>query len=479
LYLITNSVDLFGNCQESGAKNIQGLMENSIANLRIREKIEVTPPLTQNTPYRPIQYLGNKLRALSQIVEASEAVIGHKGNVVDLFSGTTVVAQAFANQGSKVTTVDTQEYSRVFAEALLGIGRKVGEVFDPRILSSVDNNVYTESSLSLWTSYIDREDMALERKDANDLAALTHNLPLIWRDPDNVHYHYICEGTGSSAFGKMPLIASTYSGTYFGVRQALSLDNLRQSIQTARNIGLLSKWQFSAALTAVLSAASAVVHSAGKHFAQPLNSGSSKNSRFLERRLLDDRTMSVEKEFLLACRKINDHASLPNKGHMAFKMTAESFMSNETNPADLYYLDPPYTAQQYSRFYHLLETICTYEFPQLLHDGKLTTGLYPNQRYKSDFSSRTKAAMAFGKLIEGAKKRNAGVLISYSKSTEDSQGNARMISLDHLVKICKDSFGQKQVNWHQLGHRYRQFNSASMSNSQRDDSEILITCKPR
>jgi hypothetical protein len=53
-------------------------------------------------PFRPIQYLGNKLRTLPDILNASENLIGKSGTVVDLFTGTTVVAQGFARRGPEL-----------------------------------------------------------------------------------------------------------------------------------------------------------------------------------------------------------------------------------------------------------------------------------------------------------------------------------------------------------------------------------------
>jgi adenine-specific DNA methylase len=239
--------------------------------------------------------------------------------------------------------------------------------------------------------------------------------------------------------------------------------------------GAISPWQFNAYLTAILNAASATAHSAGKRFAQPLNAGTSKNIIFLKQRLLDDRKVDVGRAFKVACEAINRNAA-NQCGHRSITASAEAFAQSSKEKCDLYYLDPPYTAQQYSRFYHVLETIVTYKYPQLLHNGRVTAGLYPTDRYKSAFSSKTNARLAIRKIIQSAKRQDAAMLISYSDSSKQSDGNSRMISLHSLLSECKDAYG-KGVEWGQLSHRYRQFNSSLSSNEYRNDREILIKCR--
>lgn len=429
------------------------------------------------SPFRPIQYLGNKLRAISEILDATETLIGKRGRVADLFTGTTVVAQAFAGRGYAVTAADTQQYAAVFASALLGIGRKRGESCAFSDISSLGVTVSNESFIAPWSVLIEREDQAIRRRDIAALSSLAAELPLIWRDPLHPLYKHIEVSDQRSAIGESPIITSIYAGTYFSVRQALAIDGLRQNAESARQKGVLSQWQYCAVLTAIMAAASAASHSAGKHFAQPLNAGTLNNRTFLHSRLLQDRGISIEQEFMKACDAVNAHSRTAIEGHIAWHGSAEDYIATSAG-ADLYYLDPPYTAQQYSRFYHVLETICSYDYPQLIENGRITSGLYPANRYKSAFSSKRRAPGAFRSIVGAARAHNAALLISYSRSTTGSDGNARMISLEDLLDLCCEAFGSNNVDSVQLGHRYRQFNSTAASNVRRDDPEILITCRP-
>jgi adenine-specific DNA-methyltransferase len=442
-----------------------------------RPKGAIDQPAEQ-VPFRPVQYLGNKLRALEAILDATEELVPSRGYVVDLFTGTTVVAQGFASRGHRVTAVDTQRYAVVFADALLGVGRQRGESCSFATLSSAGITSPIEGLRRTWIEFIEGEERALAYSDAAALTALSAQFPLLWRDAGQQHSERIESSARRCALGEIALLTSIYAGSYFGARQALILDELRQNAALSLAHGRISKWQYQAALSAIMCAASAAVHSAGKHFAQPLNSGSLRNERFLAARLLQDRNVDVEDEFAAACDAIDAQAVLADGGHKTWLGPAENFVACD-GTADLYYLDPPYTAQQYSRFYHVLETICTYEYPKLFENGLLTTGLYPANRYKSAFSSKRKARPAFQTIVEKARASGTALVISYSQSAAGSRGNARMIALDELLDLCALEFGHRSVECYQLRHRYRQFNSASASNAQRDDPELLITCKPR
>ena len=68
--------------------------------------------------FRPIHYLGSKLRVLQEIIAAVEDVAPAGGAVLDLFAGSGTVAMALARR-RPVYASDIQEYSRVICGALL------------------------------------------------------------------------------------------------------------------------------------------------------------------------------------------------------------------------------------------------------------------------------------------------------------------------------------------------------------------------
>ena len=430
------------------------------------------------TKFRPIQYLGNKLRALDQICDVTDALLPHRGRIADLFTGSTIVAQALANRGYELTAIDTQTYSQVFATAFLSINRKENE---PCIAGELINHPATErirTQFGDWEAYASDEDKLIARGDSLGLRKLYGELPLIWRDKRNPYFKLVTAQECEVRRTRIPLVTSIYAGSYFGVRQALELDQVRQSIFDLHNNGSISKWQVNAALASLLSAASSAVHSAGKHFAQPLSTSETTCDDFKDRRMLQDRAVSIQDALVRCSTAINDSGHHHERAeHAAYTDTAEHFVATNPGHYDLFYVDPPYTAQQYSRFYHVLETMCTYETPDLLDRDRITTGLYPKNRFKSAFCSKIKALPAMENIVHGAKRRNANLLISYSHSLSGSYGNARMISFKELIKTCRRHFGARSVETWTFGHRYRQFNSALKANKNRSDPEVLIACR--
>lgn len=412
-------------------------------------------------PFRPVQYLGSKLRVLEEIRYAASTLIAPGGTVADLFTGTTVVAQQLALTGSRVSAVDTQRYGEIFGSAMLGIERDRGESVDSGKIVDFAREQPNRTT-AVWERAAVQEKAAIESADAAALRNLYETLPLAWRH---------------NPYSELPnSICSVYAGTYFGVSQAIEIDGLRESIHAMAASGLLSEWQKAAAMTGLMHAASMSVHSAGKHFAQPLGQGAG-DSRFLNARLLSDRSISIVECFKEGSRRVSESPFFASDSHAAHRASAESFVRAEKMGHDLYYLDPPYTAQQYSRFYHVLETLADDGSPKLPPGEIQSTGLYPVGRYKSAFSSRRMAPGAMEALVNEIARRGSAALISYSASASGSDGNARMVTLEELLGFCARAFGRSGVECLRMAHRYRQFNRADKANKQRDDSEILILCK--
>ena len=145
----------------------------------------------------------------------------------------------------------------------------------------------------------------------------------------------------------------------------------------------------------------------------------------------------------------------------------------ETFHFDWIYADPPYTAQQYSRFYHLLESYASTEPIRLMHQkGEPTQGLIPpiEDRHQSRFSRKTTIVSAFKDLITLSEKCDANLAISYSTSRKK---NARMISLDKLCLLLESTFEVEMITF---DHKYREFNKAELSDSS-DSEDVLLLCR--
>jgi adenine-specific DNA-methyltransferase len=110
------------------------------------------------------------------------------------------------------------------------------------------------------------------------------------------------------------------------------------------------------------------------------------------------------------------------------------------------YLDPPYTRDEYSRYYHVLETLVRYKYPVV--SGKASIPKRSEGgRFASPFFTRNKAAVEhlLATIINYCLERGWHCLWSYSNSgmasldevlrqTENIASKVEMFSIDHVHK---------------------------------------------
>lgn len=277
-------------------------------------------------------------------------------------------------------------------------------------------------------------------------------------------------------------MSSTYAGTYFGIGQALHLDAIRTAIDAvlppdADHV----RWAHACMITALAHAASAAVYSPGKHFAQPHRVREGKNLGFHMVRVLTDRSIDIVAKFVEAVDRLAGIARPARECHYASRIRVEDVSAENLMSwgVDVVYADPPYTAQQYSRFYHVLDTL-TEAIPanlQLLRTGAVTRGLYPEGRYLSPFCSRVRAKGAIADLARKSAKAGASLVFSYSDSVASATGNARSVTLSTLVDQLEQAYGRDAVSVQQLTFRYRQFNNTAVTVAGREDPEFLVVAR--
>lgn len=434
--------------------------------------------------FRPIQYLGSKMRTVDCIVDQVQHLEPRPQVVWDLFTGSTVVAQALAQRGHDVTATDAMRYSVVFARALLGVG-KVEEVSSvDELLNQLEHAATPDIAREAFRPWYLREIDALRSKDVDELIQISRDVPQVWRPStasrDLQHlFQQLAELQGQPAFSLGGLLTGHYAGTYFGVSQALEIDQLRIAIEQLWRQGLADGWIRNVLLTTLLSVISDSVFSAGKHFAQPYRLGNEKDLSFLRRRILKDRSIEISSTFANRLLTVLRHANLGQGCHHAFQLRFESVTQDTmdmVSRVDAIYADPPYTAQQYSRFYHIPETLVLYEVPELqTYRGRITRGLYPRGRHKSPFCSKRKAPKAFAKLFRLAESLDATLLVSYSDTKSGATGNERMVSLEDILALARRYYGSS-ASLVELDHEYRQFNR-SESAVAGHVREVLLVCE--
>ncbi len=180
------------------------------------------------------------------------------------------------------------------------------------------------------------------------------------------------------------LCSSYYPNVYLGIRQAVDLDSLRYAIDQLGGRGAAAKRRHY--LAALLHAAS-VTTSATSHFCQPR--GLVRDAEVLA--VLQRRSVSIPSRVLAFSDAIRAtcEAADPQPGSRANCADWRGlYASGGIDDIDVVYADPPYTADNYSRFYHVLEVLTRYDYPELqVSRGKTTKGRYPviGVRHQSPF----------------------------------------------------------------------------------------------
>lgn len=117
--------------------------------------------------------------------------------------------------------------------------------------------------------------------------------------------------------------------------------------------------------------------------------------------------------------------------------------------ADVVYIDPPYNSRQYSRFYHVLETLTKWDKPKLYG-----VALKPFPENMSDYC-RTSAKDKFAELVKDIHAHN--LVVSYNNTYESKSNSSKnKITLQEIEKILR-SRGETKV----FEKNYRHFNAGN------------------
>lgn len=435
-----------------------------------------------STLYKSIQYLGAKTRTLDTIVSDCKRLYLDNSYVLDLFSGSGIVSHALYNHGMSVIANDVLEFCTDISSCLLNISKNMYSI---RILENAIDRIREYTINPDFTipfiDFIKEEARFLQAEDLLGLKQLYMQLPQVGNGikSQSSQINYILDNLGRNAYHNVPLISNYYAGTYFGIGQSVRLDAIRTFIEENFKENH-DKWAYTAMLTALYSTLSTIVHSAGKHFAQPIVINDLNKDKITNRRLFENRRYDVDELFVQYIKEIIEKTGRvkapSNNISLCCNIQNETFLDalNDKHTSVIY-ADPPYTAQQYSRFYHIPEVIRDYHYPQLqIFRGHVTRGLYPNNKFKSNFCSKSKAKDAFKSIFYLAKMKKCNLILSYSESQKKETGNERMVSKNDILSLSKEILPKYMISQYGFDFDYKQLNSASKVIQNKEDKEFLL-----
>lgn len=434
---------------------------------------------------RPINYLGSKLRILDEIKNQIDKLDPEKGGICDLFAGSGTVANFMAKE-RKVIAFDIQEYSRVICSALLN--REDCMVEGRQIVQECLASTYYSELKNIFGDISEYEskviDLAVEQKKKEPLCEFLENASFVAFDRGE--YFDSCRELSSilakcsrrymdsDMYGKVGKITYLYGGVYFSFEQTIEIDTVLCWID--ENVREEQKDKY---LAAVISAASDIVNTVGKQFAQPIAPRNSKGEakKNLGMMISRDRRLSFWKSFVLW---FDYYKECGYKGCKVYKSNYIDAIRRVDSDIKIVYADPPYTRYHYSRYYHVLETIALGDFPEISTvkmggKEKTSKGIYRLGRYQSPFCIKSMAYNAFEEMFKELQNRNMQLILSYSPFEKDSQSTPRMVSIEEICDMANRYY--KNVDLITLNNIvHNKFNSKEKNFNVSCPAEMIIVC---
>lgn len=339
-----------------------------------------------------ITYMGTK-RSLAPAVSG---VIGHAqgGVLLDVFSGMCSVGESVGTT-RQVWNNDIQIFASTVAKALFTSKDPPLSAVSCGDIHHADYKQQRDRLTQSFATSIAAEDQLLQAIDYPDFETK------LTRAGDA-----LADEIRKCRVRSAHLFAATYSGTFFGIKQAIDADSIVTAIWDARADRKISGDEARWGIISLGRALLKIANSTG-HFAQYLKP---KQTNF--RRYLALRRRSLWAEWLSSLIDMSPIGDAEwrkrNKAFRSDALTLIPRLIRRRADVAVIYADPPYTDDQYSRFYHVLETLCLYDYPEV--SG---AGLYRPDRFTTPFSLKAQAPKALVQLIKLCGRTGADLVLSY------------------------------------------------------------------
>lgn len=337
-----------------------------------------------------MKYMGHKGRIVSAIGEQVQTLAGDARALCDAFCGSGVVAWTLAERFNRpVLAGDLQSFAAARAAGVVTRTAPLSHLaFVERWFQRAKDLVHdvTEerrvppSPGSEMKDKFHKPRKAVKRARTYTARTLRHVLK------QNGH--------------KWP-ITIAYAGYYYSIEQALALDALRATLPSGHG-------ERAVALSALIGAASRCSASPG-HTAQPFGIG--RNSL---PHVIDAWNRSV---FSYVREELKDIAPRHAKVEGETRTASWEKLFDLLAPRDVVFCDPPYSDVQYSRFYHVLETLSRGRVVQVSGVGRNPPF---NERPESDFSRKSKAKNEVEHLLKSAAERDLRLVITFPVSRQSN-----------------------------------------------------------
>ena len=202
-------------------------------------------------------------------------------------------------------------------------------------------------------------------------------------------------------------VSKNYGGKFFSQEDALLIGEIRDDIERHRRE--LNEKEYAILVASLLYSADRSSNTCGHYDAYIKNKNLRSSFRF---ELIDP-----------VVKSSNDTRQIQITRKDSNKLAREI-------ECDVVYIDPPYSSRQYSRFYHLLETLTKWDNPQLFGEA-----IKPAPENMSEYC-KSKALDAFKELIYSLRARY--IIVSYNNTYESKSSSSKnKMALEDIEQVLR------------------------------------------
>lgn len=398
-----------------------------------------------------VRYMGTK-RHMADHVRDAIAALGQDGRVVDLFSGMGSVAESLRDTASVITN-DAMSFTAALSRARFTGATRASSALDVRDRLAP---AYESRRAALEARYA-RE--LADEQDAldGDRDALTAYMNSAQHVGNSTQKRRSARAAAEAGGAEHYELASLYFGAgYLSLRQAIELDAIRAAID-GDDVHVERDWLIGSWI-----AGASVLLNAPGHTAQFLRP----NSNSAHARIVRTWRRSMWDEFVGALDDVTQVGEESWRANNTVYVgdALDLISAGELQKIGVVYADPPYTRDQYSRYYHVYETLYRYDYPDSSGAGRNRS-----DRFTTGFSLKSAVVASFNDLCRNVARMRVPLVISYPSAGLLSQANGGVeaIAGDYFAKVKTLSY---EANHSTMG--------ASNGDSKKSVTENLYVCTP-
>jgi adenine-specific DNA methylase len=410
-------------------------------------------------------------------------------DVCDLFCGSGVVSQ-YLSSHYRITACDIQNYSATITKAILHRSEMRSDDVD-KFANRIASGEALKRLQAEYAPLINHEISCIQQAQEGKPESLLifseyaseymyHNSPATLDIPAAIQQSLasVAENRRLNQRARPPLVSFYYGGAYFSFAQTVVLDAILETINAIKS----PTNQKTILLAALLSTASSIVNTVGKQFAQPmkLRTRAGTPKALLVERTIRDRSYDVLDMYTRILHEYLAAGPLANREHSVECCDFREILARRKKPFACIYADPPYTIDHYSRFYHVLETICLQDYPELdsmRRNGqtRIMRGLYRSGRHQSPFCIPSEVEGAFRSLLENAARLTSPLVLSYSPFNPGNNDRPRLLTLEGITELGRQFYPRVTVV-DAAPHSHRKLHSTNKNQDAISNAETFVVC---